>query len=106
MLGTQTGTAALLSEMPPFGCVAVRGPRRGDGPQHRWQWRELGDMLPQYLKKKDYLNEERWQESSRNSEGWHVRYHKLKAFNEVTEAEVRAKMLIYLLENNPIPSAS
>lgn len=63
---------------------------------------ELGEMLPQYLDTKDYVNGEGWIQMSKNSDGWHVRYHRVKAVNEPTEADARAKMLVYLIENNLI----
>lgn len=65
---------------------------------------ELGEMLPQYIG--DGLSISGYLQMSKNSDGWHVRYHAMHVFNTETEADARAKMLIYLLENNLLPTPS
>ena len=59
---------------------------------------ELGEMLPSSIKVSDYFN---WYfKSSKMGSGWEVHYENRSGkFFADTEANARAKMLIYLIEN-------
>lgn len=66
---------------------------------------ELGEMLPLMLEKDGFTVS--W-ESTKTSSGWNVylengNYHKMsEVFKADTEADARAKILVYLLENGLI----